>query len=127
MHTIMTPKHIAIMSKSEQISIVFISLYNSVENCTANVWQYPNKKYKIPTLWCTIKGFLVCNLYRNRTPKRLSHSEIAKNAAIRRKIAKMYWLFLVFSEMGFYSLVFFWFSCHSRGVKPVMALKRFCK
>lgn len=107
MHTIMAPKHIAIISKSEQISIVFISLYNSVENCSANVWQYPNKKYKIPTLWCTIKGFLVCNLYRNRTPKRLFHSEIAKNARIRRKIAKIYWLFLVFSEMGVLLLSFF--------------------
>lgn len=122
----MAPKHIAIISKSEQISIVFISLYNSVENCSANVWQYPNKKYKIPTLWCTIKGFLVCNLYRNRTPKHLFHSEIAKNSRIRRKIAKIYWLFLVFPEMGCYSFVF-WFLVLSRGVKPVMALKRFCK
>ena len=111
MHTIMAPKHIAIISKSEQISIVFIrirSLYpKSVENCTANVWQYPNKKYKIPTLGCTIKGFLVCNLYRNRTPKHLFHSEIAKNATIRRKIAKMYWLFLVFSRNGILLLSFF--------------------
>lgn len=116
------------LSKYQSYSYVFVSLYpKSVENCVANVWQYPNKKYKIPTLWCTIKGFLVCNLYRNRTPKHLFHSEIAKNATIRRKIAKMYWLFLVFSEMEFYFLVFFWFSCHSRGVKPVMALKRFCK
>ena len=101
----MAPKHIAIISKSEQISIVF-STY-SVENCTANVWQYPNKKYKIPTLWCTIKGFLVCNLYRNRTPKHLFHSEIAKNATIRRKIAKMYWLFLVFSRSWVLLLSFF--------------------
>lgn len=37
----------------------------------------------------------------------LFHSEIAKNATIRRKIAKMYWLFLVFSEMGVLLLSFF--------------------
>ena len=105
MHTIMAPKHIAIISKSEQISIVFIRIRLKI--VLHNVWQYANKKYKIPTLWCTIKGFLVCNLYRNRTPKHLFHREIAKNATIRRKIAKMYWLFLVFSRNGVLLLSFF--------------------
>lgn len=92
----MAPKHIAIISKSEQISIVFIRIRLKIV-----LQMYGNtltKSIRFLPLWCTIKGFLVCDLYRNRTPKHLFHSEIAKNATIRRKIAKMYWLFLVFSR-----------------------------
>lgn len=92
----MAPKHIAIISKSEQISIVFISLYNSVENCSANVWQYPNKKYKIPTFgvrlrvfWC-VTYIEIVHLNTYSTAKSLKMRQFAVKS---QKCIGYFWFF----------------------------------
>ena len=121
----MAPKHIAIISKSEQISIVFIrirlkivlQMYGNILTKSIRFLPYG---VRLRVFWC-VTYIEIVHLNTYSTAKSLKMRQFAVKS---QKCIGYFWFF---PEAEFYSLVFFWFSCHSRGVKPVMALKRFCK
>lgn len=105
MHTIMAPKHIAIISKSEQISIVFIRIRLKIVlqmygNMLTKSIRFLPFGVRLRVFWCVT----YIEIVRLNT---CSTEKSPKNATIRRKIAKMYWLFLVFSRNGVLLLSFF--------------------
>ena len=105
MHTIMAPKHIAIISKSEQISIVFIRIRLKIVlqmygNTLTKSIRFLPFGVRLRVFWCVT----YIEIVRLNT---CSTEKSPKNATIRRKIAKMYWLFLVFSRSWVLLLSFF--------------------